>query len=127
MAASAALEQRSSRRAQLARVNTHIYTLDQFTLSLKLIYACVQVYLHRSKAIYTCGDLEEAIARIVPQVGQASPISGVPSDTCMGGSGGEEEGEDHLHLHHAHLHLHGDPHRRKAADCSWGPGHFCVH
>ena len=78
MAASAALEQRSSRRAQLARVNTHIYTLDQFTLSLKLIYACVYVYLRRSRAIYTYGDLEEGIARIIPQVGQASPISGGP-------------------------------------------------
>ena len=78
MAASAALEQRSSRRAQLARVNTHIYTLDQFTLSLPLIYACVYVYLRRSRAIYTYGDLEEGIARIIPQVGQASPISGGP-------------------------------------------------
>ena len=126
MAASAALEQRSSRRAQLARVNTHIYTLDQFTLSLALIYACVQVYLHRSRAIYTCGDLKEAIARIILQVGQASPISGGPIWHMHGREwwgGGRRRTPSPSPCSPS------PPwwSSQKKSSCSWGPGHFCVH
>ena len=49
------------RRAQLARVNTHIYTLHQFTPSITLIYVCVYVDLRWSRAIYTLRGREEDI------------------------------------------------------------------
>ena len=61
MAASAALEQRSSRRAQLARVNTHIYTSNQFTLILPLLFTRIHVDLRWSRAIDTSRDREEDI------------------------------------------------------------------
>ena len=49
------------RRAQLARVNTHIYTSNQFTLILPLLFTRIHVRLRWRRANYTLRDREEDI------------------------------------------------------------------
>ena len=76
------------RRAQLARVNTHIYTSNQFTLILPLLFTRIHVRLRWSRAIYTLHDREEDIVILWSLKWGSRPFQsvGVPSDTSMGGA-----------------------------------------
>ena len=74
------------RRAQLARVNTHIYTSNQFTLILPLLFTRIHVRLRWSRAIYTSRDREEDIVILWSLKWGSRPFQsvGVSSDTSMG-------------------------------------------
>ena len=76
------------RRAQLARVNTHIYTSNQFTLILPLLFTRIHVRLRWSRAIYTLRDREEDIVILWSLKWGSRPFQsvGVSSDTSMGGA-----------------------------------------
>ena len=74
------------RRAQLARVNTHIYTSNQFTLILPLLFTRIHVDLRWSRAIDTSHDREEDIVILWSLKWGSRPFQsvGVSSDTSMG-------------------------------------------
>ena len=107
MASSAAEtgEQQPLHRPQLARVNTHIYTHNQFTHPVSCSFTLSSVaFLRRSRAVYIYSDCDKGLWVSSLKWGRPFQSVGVPSDTWMGAicsdGSGDEEDEHHLHYHH---------------------------